>query len=977
MIFDFLSGEASTQEGGEKFAKWLAEDTDLTQKEKKSVVEKIKDFFAKLLDAVRSVIEGQGTLNTTARAGQKAAQQVPVLDDFFNALDNAIDNRQRMLDGDTASKADLRDDIRYSKKLGQFTDVNVNSEEELKSLGFDAKFPRLKDYIHVQKTVIKALNDRGFFDNNHNIVVNADTDIVVDIGRSGIRETFSTERRYAQLPMDKKRAKLAVLTKLPEMIKFAEVENPGENNRHGGSSKFLVLKHPATIDGKEYSVTLRIKLTPQKNKFYIHDMTLFNQNKSETNSSIAPEDTSAVIYNAHSSRNGSVAESGQNVNTHSMQNRQKNAQNGKNNTRHSLEVDREYQRAGEEQKAKIIEQQAKEWGAYTDADGKPVKLYHGTSQFGFTEFDLNKMGDGRSIFMTSDPVIASTYSGVEGGKKISERNQVDVDTVSNKELAALLNQHAQEATVDYDYSVMDMQGRNDLITHVNGELEWLKGEVDREIEQFNGDGETVRKLQDLKNALDKNSYDQLSTKIYMLLHYGDTFHNSAEQSQRISQAEQDVRLLNQVRQLDHAEPMIVEKALGGYSIDLLSVEEAKNRLKQCINKGNYSLYAKLENPLVVDAFGDYWNGLDYRVPQDRYEVRNQYGAYQVFDRNTMQPAWIDGKMNWNTAAEAQQALGTLTDNKMDKRLTTTRDIAEYAKASGYDGVVFKRIKDSGGENVKVPSDREADVYVAFNPNAVKSADTITYDNDGKIIPPSKRFTDQSDIRYSKQIEVDEFDEAGYDVINTTGKKGYADLKREVMTWDTDRHMNEVRCITIGSGFYVYKMLDTPTRDILVYKPQTATTRREFNEIRKITHERKNAGPVSVSAQLGYIGREVRGDSQLSGVESGQHKRNASGTGRSLRGEGNGNRGRSAENVRNDQLQKGLNADSRKSKSIDDTGRTSLLRGMAITLSDEQKAETAYHHDRYGNALLFLYFASKSTAISAVTPKGFCFLLLFV
>ena len=32
------------------------------------------------------------------------AQQVPVLDDFFNALDNAIDNRQRMLDGDTGVK---------------------------------------------------------------------------------------------------------------------------------------------------------------------------------------------------------------------------------------------------------------------------------------------------------------------------------------------------------------------------------------------------------------------------------------------------------------------------------------------------------------------------------------------------------------------------------------------------------------------------------------------------------------------------------------------------------------------------------------------------------------------------------------------------------------------------------------------------------------------------------------------------------
>lgn len=54
-----------------------------------------------------------------------------------------------------------------------------------------------------------------------------------------------------------------------------------------------------------------------------------------------------------------------------------------------------------------------------------------------------------------------------------------------------------------------------------------------------------------------------------------------------------------------------------------------------------------------------------------------------------------------------------------------------------------------------------------------------------------------------------------------------------------------------------------------------------------------------------------------------------------------------------------------------------LRGMAITLSDEQKQEAAYHHDRYGNDLLFLYFASKSTAINTATPKVFCFLLFFV
>ena len=966
MIFDFISGEASTQEGGEKFAKWLAEDADLTQKEKKSVVEKIKDFFTKLLDAVRSVIEGQGTLNATARAGQKAAQQVPVLDDFFNALDNAIDNRQRMLDGDTAQKNSTGEktgaDVRFS--------IDPNFEKVYDQ--WDGSDPRVTFFLG---TTGRALKKAGMV--NQKIYFDASKILKIKNKHPEI-----TDRVIKQIP--------SVLQNPIVIMKSKDPKNKPRNFKgytifgelYVRNNPVLVVlgadmygRNGMKLDGVK--VVSAYRRNNAQSFMDSSDVVFVTKNKERI--SMWEGRTGLRLPVGDSSTNSpdtTIPQTGSSVNTHSMQNGQKNAQNGKNNTRHSLEVDREYQRAGEEQKAKIIEQQAKEWGAYTDADGKPVKLYHGTSQFGFTEFDLNKMDDGRSIFMTSDPVIASTYSGVEGGKKISERNQVDVDTVSNKELATLLNQHAQEPTVDYDYFVMDMQGRNDLITHVNGELEWLKGEVDREIEQFNGDGETVRKLQDLKNALDKNSYDQLSTKIYMLLHHGDTFSNSAEQSQRISQAEQDVRLLNQVRQLDHAEPMIVEKALGGYSIDLLSVEEAKNRLKQCINKGNYSLYAKLENPLVVDAFGDYWNGLDYRVPQDRYEVRNQYGAYQVFDRNTMQPAWIDGKMNWNTAAEAQQALGTLTDNKMDKRLTTTRDIAEYAKASGYDGVVFKRIKDSGGENVKVPSDREADVYVAFNPNAVKSADTITYDNDGKIIPPSKRFTDQSDIRYSKQIEVDEFDEAGYDVINTTGKKRYADLKREVMTWDTDRHMNEVRCITIGSGFYVYKMLDTPTMDILVYKPQTATTRREFNEIRKITHERKNAGPVSASAQLGYIGREVRGDSQLSGVESGQHKRNASGTGRSLRGEGNGNRGRSAENVRNDQLQKGLNADSRKSKSIDDTGRTSLLRDdkrldeMNITLRqvfDSQELETG-HHTSQTQVQRVARQLKKSTGSKMDTPR---------
>lgn len=445
------------------------------------------------------------------------------------------------------------------------------------------------------------------------------------------------------------------------------------------------------------------------------------------------------------------------------------------------------------------------------------------------------------------------------------------------------------------------------------------------------------------------------------------------------------------------------------------------------------------------------------------------------------------------------------DNGTTHAWTTVPNVVtDFLKDSGYDGIV-----DQGGKN----GGDQHTVAIPFYPNQIKE---VTNGNP----------TDSPDIRYSKQIEVDEFDEAGYDVINTTGKKGYADLKCEVMTWDADRHMNEVRCITIGSGFYAYKMLDTPTRDILVYKPQTATTRREYNELRKSVKNRSGKISYRAADLIGSLGDGNRDNSDLFGRKQRGANNYDKFDSESVERKRNSNGGRTPENVRNDQLQKGLNTDSRKSKSIDDTGRTSLLRedaGLRISdnsilvecennskyqykyvvyddmedgpvirdvyaigridpnveddvasqcheiarfinaieeekydnreyirkvlsnsikntsyilrrynsgthrfyvigrgsvengrntlnksvrertagqdtrvavgltesrqflevgreyqrAGEEQKAETAYHHDRYGNDLLFLYFASKSTAINTATPKVFCFLLSFV
>ncbi len=881
MIFDFISGEASTQEGGEKFAKWLAEDTDLTQKEKKSVVEKIKDFFTKLLDAVRSVIEGQGTLNTTARAGQKAAQQVPVLDDFFNALDNAIDNRQRMLDGDTAQKnstgektgADVRFSIdpnfekvydQWDKKTSGFSFRVGTTSKVLQQLGVDnrkiwwdaSKIKKIKvDHPAMTDTVIKQVP---------NILENP-----ILVMESKTKEGRLT--LFGEVYDQKKEPVLAVL-----------LLNP--TDRGGNSLNILKV---ASAYGKD---THPQGLIDNSKILYVEPNKKRTQNWLTVNGLQLPLPSSSYGF-----INTIVANKPSGVNTHSMQNGQKNAQNGKKNTRHSLEVDSQGNELTEAQQRRY-KHVAPE---LRDEDGKIKPFYHGTARadrVGYV-FDPKRATSGPMAYFTDDPDIATNYSRDKADTSLAYDSDYDSyetqfqvngkpvteywNTLTAAEKKAMTEKIKQVTLDDNDNIVLKPGNQIGIGSFSDYELHRAKG-----------------------NAL--------SVLVDMWLGDGKLWNEES-------------------RFLD------VLKAVG---IDQAQYNDPDYREEKV-----YQAYLNITNPYntgkldqsFIDDLQSYVDDAD----MSRYDTDNAQA--DMWDKNGIPiEDWLE---------RLQDDL----DNGTTHAWTTVPDVVtDFLKDSGYDGIV-----DQGGKN----GGDQHTVAIPFYSNQIKE---VTNGNP----------TDSPDIRYSKQIEVDEFDEAGYDVINTTGKKGYADLKREVMTWDADRHMNEVRCITIGSGFYVYKMLDTPTRDILVYKPQTATTRREFNEIRKITHERKNAGPVSVSAQLGYIGREVRGDSQLSGVESGQHKRNASGTGRSLRGEGNGNRGRSAENVRNDQLQKGLNADSRKSKSIDDTGRTSLLRDdkrldeMNITLRqvfDSQELETG-HHTSQTQVQRVARQLKKSTGSKMDTPR---------
>ena len=109
------------------------------------------------------------------------------------------------------------------------------------------------------------------------------------------------------------------------------------------------------------------------------------------------------------------------------------------------------------------------------------------------------------------------------------------------------------------------------------------------------------------------------------------------------------------------------------------------------------------------------------------------------------------------------------------------ELKDYAKkfvdeitAEGYDGMILYDTEFGGFS------------YVVFNPNQIKSAEPVTYDENGKVIPVSERFdTEKSDIRYSLDEEYDfsdpsKLDERELKIYNNRGWS-YGLFNKEDMT----------------------------------------------------------------------------------------------------------------------------------------------------------------------------------------------------
>ena len=182
----------------------------------------------------------------------------------------------------------------------------------------------------------------------------------------------------------------------------------------------------------------------------------------------------------------------------------------------------------------------------------------------------------------------------------------------------------------------------------------------------------------------------------------------------------------------------------------------------------YGRVGKGSNPHLHQVYLNITNPFDVRNDTlDLDKVKSVYmdGGYDYFYNNWI-PFYLDKKIvNGRTFTKA--------DLKAMSREERVSAFVDYYSKFGSKEVLSNMVRAFGSQNqgallesMKARLGYDGIVeeykpglfqYVAFSSEQIKSADPVTYDDDGNVIPLSERFNEENrDIRYSKRIYEDDY-----------------------------------------------------------------------------------------------------------------------------------------------------------------------------------------------------------------------------
>ena len=145
----------------------------------------------------------------------------------------------------------------------------------------------------------------------------------------------------------------------------------------------------------------------------------------------------------------------------------------------------------------------------------------------------------------------------------------------------------------------------------------------------------------------------------------------------------------------------------------------------------YDTFLRITNPFdTANVNEEFIAGLESwydAQDQSNYEVESQHA--DLWDKNNRDAYDFANVLRDDLANNTTHAWTSIPDS-----------VTDYLKSKGYDG-----IKDTGGKY----SGESHIVYIPFSSEQIKSAEPVTYDDNGKVIPLNERFNpDKVDIRNS-------------------------------------------------------------------------------------------------------------------------------------------------------------------------------------------------------------------------------------
>lgn len=127
----------------------------------------------------------------------------------------------------------------------------------------------------------------------------------------------------------------------------------------------------------------------------------------------------------------------------------------------------------------------------------------------------------------------------------------------------------------------------------------------------------------------------------------------------------------------------------------------------------YDVFLKCENPLVIDAGGNEWGAV-----KDHTGGKVKFADLTSAQKKKLCKAFLCTAEELESSYSPEDEIDLVQARVIKRDERSTNEWADYARANGYDGVIFRNLRDGAGIDIM---QNPSDVFVAFDSNQIKSA----------------------------------------------------------------------------------------------------------------------------------------------------------------------------------------------------------------------------------------------------------------